>query len=135
LAALALALIPASPDGPSAAVAQVAERWIDLTLAERPDLAIAVRRELDAYGGSSPRAYLERLERERADAFAQLTYAIAASFFRSPAAREWLDSTRILDEYEDADAEPTEATEHLLKPVRKMAPLYRATGITEGSDR
>lgn len=133
LAALALALIPPSPHGPSADQAEVAERWIDVTLAERPDLAVVMRRELDSYDGSDPRAYLERLEHDHHDVFAQLTYAIAASFFRSPQALEWLGSTRLQDEYEDADTEPAESTERLLRPVRAMPPIYRPTDATEGS--
>lgn len=136
LRAFALTLIPDSPDGPSAAEAGVAETWIDVTLAERPDLLPGLIRLLDAYDGAETRPYLERMEREAAGDFARLTYAIAASFFRSPVAKEWLGVTRILDEYEGAAPEPTETTEQLLRPVREMGPRYRPTEFRpeEGSE-
>lgn len=125
----AVTLIPESADGPSAVEAAVAEVWIDVILEERPDLVTRVMPLLDADDGAEPRAHLERMEREDPDDFAALTYVIGAAFFRSPVAKDWLGATRILDEYEGADVEPTEATEQLLRPVREMGSRYRPTTL------
>ncbi|MFA5606434.1 MAG: gluconate 2-dehydrogenase subunit 3 family protein [Leucobacter sp.] len=134
LGVLAVTLIPQSDDGPSAREAGVTEIWIDVTLAERPDLAEQLRMTLDAYKPEEgARAYLDRLERDAPAEFAQLTYAIAASFFKSPVAQEWLGSGRILDEYEGAEPEPTAVTEELLRPVRAMPSFYRPTDFVGGN--
>ncbi|SCX05313.1 hypothetical protein [Candidatus Aquiluna sp. UB-MaderosW2red] len=125
----ALTLIPSSPDGPSADEAEVAPTWIDVTLAERPDLVPGVLRILDAYDGSEPRLYLERLEREAKGDFAKITYAIAGSYFKSPVAKEWLGFARILDEYESAEPEPTKETMELLQPVLARGAFYRPTSL------
>lgn len=127
----ALTLIPTSPDGPSADEAEVSSTWIDVTLAERPDLVPGLLRILDAYDGSEARPYLERLEREAKSEFAKLTYAIAGSYFKSPVAKEWLGFARLLDEYEGAEPEPTEATMELLQPVLAREPFYRPTSLVE----
>lgn len=126
-------LIPASPDGPSADEAHVAEIWVDMVLAERPDLVPGLLRILDAYDGSEPRAYLEQLQRKAKDEFDQLTYVIAGSFFASPEAKEWLGVTRLRDEYEGAEAEPAQATDALLRPVRAMKPFYRPTSLKDAA--
>ena len=130
LARLAVTLIPEGAEGPSAAEARVAEEWIDVTLAERPDLRGALLDVLDGYDDSAPRPFLERLQRERPAVFAAVTDLIAASFFRSPAAMAWLGYERMTDEYEGGEPEPTDETERLLAPVRAMAPIYRPTDAT-----
>jgi hypothetical protein len=122
-------LIPSSPNGPSADEAEVASKWIDTTLDERPDLVSGVLRILDAYDGSEPRQYLERLESDARLEFAQITYVIAGAYFKSPAAKEWLGFVRVLDEYEGAETEPTMATMELLKPVLQLPPFYRPTSL------
>lgn len=122
-------LIPSSPDGPSADEAEVASTWIDTTLDERPDLVPGVLRILDAYDGSEPRPYLERLESDARTEFAQITYVIAGAYFKSPVAKEWLGFARILDEYEGAEPEPTKATMELLQPVLAREPFYRPTSL------
>lgn len=132
--ALAQALIPESPLGPSASEANVASIHLKRALTLRPDHVPRFERLLDEAEREDPRDYLTELQRSRPQDFEALTFLIAGAYFLDPQVREWLGYNGQLAS-PDAGPGPGEPTEEeLLALVSSQGKTYRPTTWTVGSN-
>jgi hypothetical protein len=80
-------LIPEAEGMPSASQAGVPDRYLDEALGYRPDLADGLRAALDAAGGLTAQAAVERLNSEHIPAFEALGTLLAGAYFLNPEVR------------------------------------------------
>lgn len=123
LASLADVLVPEAHGMPSASRAGVASRWVDDTLALRPELLPVLRRALDGMAaGTDPRATLVRLATDDVEAFEILGTVVAGSYYMAPEVRTSLG-------YPGQEARPlvddTQQYLGMLERVVDRGPIYR----------
>lgn len=82
LAALADVIISGGAGLPSASEANVHRRWIDRTLAARPDLLESILAGLE--GDDDPVVAIENLRRHKRSVFDALSFAIAGTYLMNP---------------------------------------------------
>jgi hypothetical protein len=131
LRALADALIPGGAGLPSASQADVQGKWIDRTLAARPDLVAFVSVAVERAG--DPAAELERLRTADPATFDGFTVAVCAAYFMNPRVRRLLGypgtAPKRKPAYQD-EADFYLNGGQLLAPVLERGALYRS--IPEG---
>jgi|GEM_PF-576331 hypothetical protein len=127
LARLADALIPGGRFLPSASDARVHLRWIDHTLAARPDLYPVVSRVVATPGEASD--VLARLVNESPAVFEDFAFAVAGAYFLNPKIRKLLGYPGTKPAKNPAYSDEAEhyLSEDLLAPVLKRGPIYRPT--------
>lgn len=127
LAAFADQMIPGGAGLPSASTANVHTKWIDRTLAVRPDLAETVRAVIARPG--DPAEELAQLQREDEHAFETFGYAVAGSYLMNPRVRKLLGYPGAAPK--PNPAYPDEADFYLedgiLDVVIERGPIYRPT--------
>ena len=124
LAAFADVLIPGGLGLPSASDAKVHAKWIDRTLAARPDLLGIVLTVIA--GSGEPRAELERLAELDRVLFGDFTLAISSAYFMNPRVRKLLGYPSATPQ--KSPPYPDESDHYLegeiLRPVIERGPLY-----------
>jgi hypothetical protein len=124
LALFADVLIPGGRGLPSASAAKVHDKWIDRTLAARPDLFAVVLGVIGEPG--EPRAELERLAERDPVEFGNFTFAISGSYFMNPRVRKILGYPWAAPK---ANPPYTDESDHyleggILDPVIQRGPLF-----------
>lgn len=124
LGLIADALIAGGADLPAAQEADVHGQWIDLVLATRPDLAVALRKVASTSG--DPQAALDELAPADLE---HIRYAIAAAYLINPRVRALLGYPGPAPEKQPAypDEAPSYLEDGILDAVIKRGPIYRPT--------
>jgi hypothetical protein len=127
LAEFADVLIAGGAGLPSASEAGVQGKWIDRTLAARPDLVEVIHAVIARAG--DPSAELDRVRTEEPLLFDRFTHAIAGAYLMVPRVRKGLGLPGNAPKRKPAY--PDEADHYLsdgvLDPVIERGPIYRPT--------
>ena len=112
---------------PSASAADVQGKWIDRTLAARPDLVDTIHSVLNR--PDEPRAALDALRRDDHQLFDRFAFAIAGAYLMNPRVRRQLGLPGNAPKRKPAY--PDESDHYLeggiLDPVIERGPIYRPT--------
>jgi hypothetical protein len=132
LATLADTLIAGGEGLPAASKADVQGKWIDRTLAARPDLTAVVQAVLALTG--EPQAVLERLRAEDPLTFDTFSFTVCGAYLINPRVRKLLGYPGQAPKA--SPAYPDESDHYLqgglIDPVIERGPIYRPTPAGDG---
>jgi hypothetical protein len=133
LAQVADLLIPAGAEMPSASGADPAGMYTARVLSLRPDLAPALERALERSSHADTLAALTEALTDDAEAFATLTFVVAAAYFLNPDVRKKIG-------YPGQVAQPpvddwTFGIADKIERVRARGPMYRPAPAGDGTER
>ena len=125
LAALADVLIPAGRGMPSASQAGVADCWLDLVLAARPDLASELKSLLTKAQHRNADDFVANLSAHDPGAFDLLAQTAAGAYFMNPHVQQCIGYAG--QGPQPIDPRPDYQDDGLLESVIRRGPIYRPT--------
>lgn len=127
LAQYADLLIAGGASLPSASEADVHGRWIDRTLAARPDLAEPVNEVISR--DTDATSELKRIQVEEPGLFDKFSYAIAGAYLMNPRVRKGLGLPGAAPVKNPAYQDEADyyLADGILDPVIERGPIYRST--------
>jgi hypothetical protein len=125
--ALADILIPDAEGMPAASAVGVHEEILERILSLRPDLSEAFFRGIATARGKDPRAALEQMNVQDAQALSAIGLVASAAYYMSPRVRSLIGYPGQERRTYDPDAVPEYVANGMLKVVEDRGPIYRPT--------